>query len=52
MIGEQTFNKSLTKNAAQASKMEIESAEAIAANLENMTGNKPVIINTGKNRKF
>jgi hypothetical protein len=31
-----------------ASPMEIESAEAIAANLENLAGNKPEIINTKK----
>ena len=32
--------------------MEIESAEAIAANLENLTGNKPEIINTKKTESF
>lgn len=39
VIGEQTFNKSLTKNAAQK-----EGVEAIATNLGNMTGNKSGII--------
>ena len=35
-----------------ASLIEIESAEVIAANLENLTGNKPEIINPKKKRKF
>ena len=35
-----------------ASQIEKESAEAIAANLENLTGNKPEIINTKKNESF
>ena len=35
-----------------ASQMKIESAEAIAANLENLTGNKPDIINTKKIESF
>ena len=35
-----------------ASQIEIESAEAIAANLENLTGNKPEIINTKKIESF
>ena len=35
-----------------ASQMKIESAEAIAANLENLTGNKPEIINTKKIGSF
>ena len=52
VIGEQTFKKSLTKNATQASQMEIESAEAIAANLGKLTGNKPEIINTKKIESF
>ena len=64
MIGEQTFKKSLTKNAAQASQqtlekfdqnasqMEIESAETIAANLEILTGNKPEIISSKKIESF
>ena len=33
-----------------ASQIEKESAEAIAANLENLTGNKPEIINTKKSK--
>ena len=35
-----------------ASQMEIESAEAIAANLENLTGNKPEIISSKKIESF
>ena len=49
VVGEQTFNKSLTKNAAQ---IEMESAEAIAANLEYLTGNKPGIISSKKIESF
>ena len=64
VAGEQTFNKSLTKNAAQASQqtlgkfdqnasqIEMESAEAIAANLEYLTGNKPEIISSKKIESF
>ena len=52
VIGEQTFNKSLTKNAAQASQIEKESAEAIAANLEILTGNKPEVISSKKIQSF
>ena len=64
VVGEQTFNKSLTKNAAQASQqtlgkfdqnasqIEMESAEAIAANLEYLTGNKLWIISSKKIESF
>ena len=64
VIGEQTFKKSLIKNAAQASQqtlgkfdqndsqIEKESAEAIAANLEIMTGNKPEIISSKRIGSF
>ena len=62
VIGEQTFNKSLIKNAAQASQQTLgkfdqnasqkESAEAIAENLEILTGNKPGIISSKKIESF
>ena len=42
--------QTLGKFDQNASRIEIESAEAIAAILENLTGNKPEIINTKKSK--